>query len=117
MPVTGSGARDRLVTVQSMSASKGSSNYPVETWVDLADVWASKRDLRGMERFTAAQMSAPYETRWELPYSANWDPELVDVPKSRRLVVDGRVHNIVAAEEVQRRRLVAVMTVAGGRLQ
>lgn len=115
--MTGAGQRDRLVTIQSLSDSKGASNFPVETWNDLADVWASKQDVRGLERFAAAQVNASYETKWEIPYSVSMDPELVDVPKARRLIINARVHNIVAAEEIGRKRGIALMTVAGGLLQ
>jgi head-tail adaptor len=116
MAPVGSGTRDRRVTIQQLTASKGASNYPVETWADLTEVWAAKKDAKGIERFvfSADQHSAPYDTTWELPYSVNWDPELVNVPKTRRLVVKGRVHDIVAAQEVDRKRGVEVMTLAGG---
>jgi hypothetical protein len=61
-------------------------------------------------------VSAPYDTKWALPYSAEWDPDLVDVRKTRRLVVGGRIHDIVAAQELGRKRGVEVMTLAGGLL-
>jgi head-tail adaptor len=113
------GARDRLVTIQQLTESKGASNYPVETWSALTQVWAAKKDAKGVERFVHSvdQHSAPYDTTWELPYSVNWDPELVNVPKTRRLVVKGRVHDIVAANEVDRKRGVEIMTLAGGLLE
>lgn len=106
--------------MQQLAESKGTSNYPVETWTDLvADIWAFKEDVRGSERFVFAadQHTAPYDTRWELPYSTNWDPHLVNVPKNRRLVYEGRVHDIVAAAEIGRRRAVELLTVAGGLLE
>lgn len=112
-----SGARDRQVTIQQLTASTGGSGYPVETWADLRMVWAHKRDLSvGAERFIANQEVASYNTVWTLPYVADMDPELVDVPKSRRLLVHGRVHDIVAAVEVGRREGIELRTVAGGLL-
>lgn len=119
MAPLGSGARDRWVTVQQLTESKGASNYPVEAWTDLRAVWAAKKDMKGSENFvpSADQHSAPYDTTWELPYSVDWDPELVNVQKKRRLVVKGRVHDIVAAGEVDRKRGVEVMTLAGGLLE
>lgn len=112
----GSGTRDRWVTVQVMTESIGASRRPVETWATLLQCWAAKMDIGGRERFTADQVSAPYDTKWELPYAADIDPELVDMRKTRRLVVQGRVHDIVAAQEMGRKRGVEVLTLAGGLL-
>jgi SPP1 family predicted phage head-tail adaptor len=111
-----SGRRDRFVTVQQLSESRGASGAPIESWTRLTDVWAAKTDIRGFERFIANQISAPYDTKWDLHYSAEWDPDRVDVRKRRRLVVEGRVHDIVAAQEIGRRQGVEVMTLAGGLL-
>lgn len=107
-----SGARDRFVTIQAMTASVGGSGFPVETWSDLSSVWASRQDSRGGERFRADQLSAPFDTRWDVPYSGDWDPELVDVAKLRRLVHEGRAHDIVWAEQIGRKQGIALMTLA-----
>ena len=116
MPPVGSGKRDRWITIQTLTESTGSSRYPVEEWNTLTQVWAEKRDIRGVERFvfSADQQSAPYDTRWEIPYRPDMDPELVNIPKHRRLVVRGRVHEIVAAAEIGRKRGVELMTLSGG---
>lgn len=108
------GARDRQVTIQQLSESKGASNAPVETWTDLRQAWANKADIAGRERFVADQQSAPYDTVWTLPWMADLNPELVDVRKDRRLVVNGRVHDIVEAREIGRREAIEVRTLAGG---
>jgi SPP1 family predicted phage head-tail adaptor len=110
------GIRDKFVTIQSMTASVGTSRAPVETWADLASVWAFKRDVGGRERFTANQVSAPYDSYFELPFSDAWDPDVVDVPKTRRLVYRGRVYDIVSAQKIGRRDGVAIDTLSGGLL-
>jgi len=112
----GAGARDRLITVQALTESVGESRRPVETWDTLMEVWAAKTDIGGRERLVADQLSAPYDTKWQLPYSPEIDPDLVDVRKTRRLVVSGRVHDIVSAEEIGLKRGVEVRTLAGGLL-
>jgi len=114
--MNGSGTRDRWITVQGMTESVGASRRPVESWDTLFQVWAMKTDAGGRERLVADQLSAPYDTRWELPYAAALDPELVDVRKHRRIVVNGRIHDIVSAQEIGRKRGVQVMTLAGGLL-
>jgi SPP1 family predicted phage head-tail adaptor len=114
--MTADGRRDRWITVQALTESVGASRRPVESWDDLFRVWAAKTDMGGRERLMADQLSAPYDTKWELPYAPSIDPDLVDVRKTRRLVVSGRVHDIVAAQEIGRKRGVELMTLAGGLL-
>jgi SPP1 family predicted phage head-tail adaptor len=106
------GHRDKRVLIQQVADSAGDSNYPVETWTTLRSVWAKREDLRGMERLAAMQVSAKHDTRWELPFSADMDPELVNLPKKRRLVYGGRTYDIVSASQIGRREGVEVMTIA-----
>lgn len=113
--MNGSGARDRWVTIQQMQASSGSSKFPVETWTDLSRVWMRREEVRQettKEEFGAHQLSAPFETRWDAPYSADWDPDLIDVSKVRRLVSEGRTYDIRHAEHLDRKRGVAFITLA-----
>lgn len=108
-----SGERDRAVTIQQQAESAGASGFPVDTWSTLATpYWCSKQDVSGKERFTADQLSAPYTTRWEGGYRADMDPELVDVPKTRRLVYQGRAHDIVAASMIGRKEGIELLTLA-----
>lgn len=114
MSPLGSGARDRQVTIQELAQSKGASNAPVETWTFLTQVWAAKKEVRGLERFVADQIQATFDSKWEIPYMASMDPDLIDVPKTRRLIVKGRVHDIVAAAEIGRRQAIELQTQSGG---
>ncbi len=109
------GERDKAVLIQQRSATDaaGSSGFPVETWTTLhARVFMRKEDLKGNERFQASQLSAPFTTRWEMGYREDMDPELLDVPKLRRLVYQGRIYDIVEASQIGRREGVELMTVA-----
>jgi hypothetical protein len=72
----------------------------------------SKQDMRGRESFRGAQFSATYDTRWELHWRDDMDPDLLDVPKVRRLVYRGRVYDITAAMELGRQEGIALLTVA-----
>lgn len=109
------GERDRLVTIQ--QAATADAGFPTETWTALVDAWMGKQQISGRERFAAAQVSAPFDTRWEMAYRADMDPELVDVPKARRLVYQGRVHDIVSADLIGRRDGVELLTLSGGTAQ
>jgi head-tail adaptor len=108
------GERDRLVVIQQLTETKGESHFPVEEWSTLATVFMSKVPVGGRERFVADQMSAPYDTRWEGPYRADLDPELLDATKKRRIVHQGRVHDIVSMEMIGRYEGIAVLTQSGG---
>src|SRR5689334_13294985 len=91
------GLRTRQVTIQQLTESKGASGYPVESWTTLVTVMASKDDEAGQERFGASQITSPFDTTWQIPYIAGIDPELLNVPKKRRLVYQNRIYDIVSA--------------------
>ena len=110
-----SGERDRAVTVQQLTDSVGSSGFPVETWATLYETaWMRKVDVSQRERFMAAQLSSPIDTQWEMGYVADMDPDLVDVAKSRRLVYQGRVFDIVSAQQIGRCDGIELLTLAKG---
>jgi head-tail adaptor len=95
------GARDKRITIQRLPEGedgRADDGYPVEDWTPLIDLDASKFDVGGEERFGSGQLSAPYETRWGIEWRPDMDPDTIDVPKKRRIVYQGRVHDIVAAE-------------------
>ena len=106
------GERDRAVTVQQLTASKGPSGFPVETWTTLAaPVWMRKLDLQQRERITAEQLSAKGDTQWEMGYRADMDPELVDVERTRRLLYQGRIYDITDASQIGRREGIELLTI------
>lgn len=96
------GQRDKYVRIERVTVTTP-EGFPVETWSPLTSVWMSRRELRGDERYRTAQESAAAEIRWQMPYQANMDPEVIDVPTTRRLVYRGRTYNIVAASLVENR--------------
>jgi SPP1 family predicted phage head-tail adaptor len=109
-----SGERDRLITVQQATDGRAPSGAPIETWTQLCTVMASYRPVGGRERVVMNQISAPFDTQWQIAYRPDMDPDVVNVPKSRRLVFAGRVHDIVSAAVVGRRSGVELMTLSGG---
>jgi head-tail adaptor len=115
-PHLAAGVRNRQVIIQQLTELKGASGFPVESWTTLTTVQASKDDATGVERFAANQLSSPFDTTWQLPYLASLDPELVNVPKKRRLVYQGRVHDIVSATPIGLHRGLEIQTLAGGLL-
>ncbi len=89
------------------------SGEPTETWTTLvADMPAARTGVTGWERFRSEQASARFDDRWEINYRADMDPDLIDVPKVRRLLIGTRVLEIVAAAEIGRREGIELLTVA-----
>lgn len=108
------GERDRAVTIQQLTESTATSGFPKEGWTTLATpIWMRKMDRKGDERFRADQNAAAYETQWEMGYRSDMDPELVDVAKKRRLLYQGRVHDIVMGSVIGRREGIELLTIAG----
>lgn len=118
MPIGGAipleaGERDRPVVIQQRTGSAGTSGFPVETWSTLVAVcWMHRLDMSARERFTSEQLSASSDTSWEMAYRADMDPELVDVPKERRLVYQGRVYDITTASVIGRKEGIELMTLS-----
>ncbi len=106
------GERDRIVTIQQLTDASGATGFPYEQWTPLADLYASRADDRGFERFRSAQVSATELTRWEIGYRADCDPELVDVPKRRRVVYQSRIFDILAATLIGSREGIELTTQA-----
>jgi hypothetical protein len=110
------GARDKFLTIQERpeAITKDPSGTPIDgPWTTHLDSVAMEReDIDGRERFTAQQLTTPYDTRFRLPYVASMDPELLNVPKLRRLVYRGRVLDIVFAKHVGRFEGIELLTVA-----
>ena len=112
-----SGERDRRVLIQQLADAVPDSRFPTEEWTTLLpSVYMRKMDVRQNERFASAQISAPIDTQWEMGYVRSMDPELHDIVKTRRLVYQGRVYDIVSASLIGRREGVELMTLATGKV-
>lgn len=114
-PRLAAGQRTRRVTIQQRSATdaKGASGRPVETWTTLAVEYMSRMDLRADERFAqTSQLSAFTDTQWHMPYRADMDPELVNVPKLRRLSYEGRIYDITTATRIGDKQGIELTTLA-----
>lgn len=106
------GQRDRLIELQQLLQSTAASRLPVEAWTTLDAVFAKRTDLTGREQFQFAQVSASADTRWEIGYRGDMDPELVNVPKLRRVSYQGRAYDIVSASMIGRRAGIELITLS-----
>lgn len=106
--------RDRVVTIQQLTETIGASHVSVSSWTTLvAGMPASRIDVSGQERFRAGMESSRVDTTWEINYRIDMDPELLDVPKLRRLLCGGRYYDIISARQSQRMKLIELVTSAG----
>src|SRR5262245_35888072 len=95
------GERNWRITIQQVTDDVDASGAPLETWTTLVDSMpAAQINLRGAERFTADQLSARYDSRWQINYREDMDPELYDVAKVRRIQHRGRTYDIVGARMI-----------------
>lgn len=76
-----------------------------------------RRSARGGETLVAGdQLSALMTTYWTMRYLRAMDPDHVDVQKTRRLVYNGRAHDIVDVEVIDRQVGLAIRTIASSRV-
>lgn len=117
------GDLDREVLIQqladddALANSEDASGFPVERWIPLDIVWLQRMTTTGAEKFRAAQLSAAIETRWQLHWRDDMDPDAIDVPKKRRLVFQDRIYDITAAAEIGRQEGIELTTLASERIK
>lgn len=86
------------VTIQQATVTRNEFGEPVETWQDLATVWAEVVDLSGREFIEARQAPASeVTTRVRIRYRAGIEPTM-------RVLHGARVLEIVAVLEPEGRR-------------
>lgn len=67
------GELDQRITVQSPSATVDALGQRVETWTDVATLWAKATPLRGREFFAAGAMQSEATVRFTIRYRAGID--------------------------------------------
>lgn len=90
------GKLDRRVKLQRYTVTQNTLGEEVQTWVDVATVWAGRRDLRGTERYAAQQMVAKTTVIYTIRYRAGLTP-------LNRLIDGSDVYDIQAALQVGRK--------------
>lgn len=90
------GKLDRRITIQRATETKDEFNNPVETWADVATVWAEARPMRGAERFQAQEIAGAAVMTFVLRYRA-------DVTVRDRISYDGMTWAIRDVRKAGRR--------------
>jgi SPP1 family predicted phage head-tail adaptor len=74
--VTDAGQLDRRVRLQSFTTTTDEWGEIIETWVDLATVWAARRIESGREVFESGQEQAVVDTRFLIRYLPGIEPRM-----------------------------------------
>src|SRR5918992_2353622 len=93
--------KDR-VTLQQNTPTQDAGGAPVDSWADVATVWAAIEPLTGREFFDAARVVADVTHRLRIRYRA-------DVTEKMRAIQGSRTFDISAVLEVGRRRELHLM--------
>jgi SPP1 family predicted phage head-tail adaptor len=93
------GRLDRRVTLRRATAAPDAFNEPVQTWADLATVWAEARPISDRERIAAAETAATVTHR----FTIRWADGLADLSPRDRLIFEAREFDISAVKEIGRR--------------
>ena len=84
-----SGELRHKITIQAKGITQNEFGEPVETWSDVATVWASVQPLAGREYFQAQQVKADITLRVRMRYRSGIQPAM-------RLLFESRVFEIQA---------------------
>lgn len=89
----------RVIVLAKGPGDTDSSGFPIDTWVELvANYPARKRVLSTAETWRAGRESAATLCIYEIRYRADMDPDVLDLPASRRIVDRGKTYDVVGAE-------------------
>jgi SPP1 family predicted phage head-tail adaptor len=70
------GKLNRRVTIEQKSTVQDAYGQPVETWTEVATVWADIRDQTGKEYFAAQATQNPVQTKITIRYRAGILPAM-----------------------------------------
>ena len=90
------GQLDKRVKIQQATEARDAHGQPIETWSDLASVWASIEPLRGREFFAARQFQAETTHKVTIRHRAGIGPRM-------RLLFGSRVFRIEAVIDPRER--------------
>lgn len=95
------GSLDRRLRIERATVTRDAVNAEVQSWAELATVWASYEPVRDGERFRAGETAAGLSARFVIRHSST----VADVNPKDRVVFDGAVLQIVAVKEHGGRRV------------
>ncbi|MEC9433876.1 MAG: phage head closure protein [Pseudomonadota bacterium] len=106
-----SGDLDRRVTLQRATSVQDALGEPIQTWADIATVWAKKIESRRQAREApdAGEARAALTRR---TFEIRWSTTVADLGPLDRLVFEGRIFDILGVSEIGRREGLSIEAVA-----
>lgn len=96
------GRFDKRITLQSRSSTLDSYGQEINSWSDVAIVWANIKPVSGRERLKAMQVDSILSHTVAVRYNATFmPPRTVD---AWRIVYNNRYFNIIAAMDLNEER-------------
>ena len=89
------GDLDRRITIQQNTPTQDGAGQPIESWADLATVWAEVVPVGGSETFQAKQTGAEAVAKFRIRYRG-------DVLRKMRVVYDSDNYDIADVAEDRR---------------
>jgi SPP1 family predicted phage head-tail adaptor len=96
---------DRRITLQRPVATQNDYGEEVITWTKVTDLWAEKRDLKGLEKWAAQQVAAEKDIRLLIRYRT-------DVTPVNRILFESREYDIKSVLELGRRESLEITCTA-----
>jgi head-tail adaptor len=109
------GTLDRRIALQRKSATPSESGEEQVTWATLAQRWANKTPVAGVERYGGQQL----EAREQVEFRIRWDDSISDLQPADRIIEpatdatappERSIYDIIAVLEVGRHEVLRVMT-------
>jgi head-tail adaptor len=86
------------VIIEELIETIGPSGAPVTLWQPIGNVLMTREVETVVERALSDQVLARETTTWFMPWTPWMDPDVIDVPKVRRLKFSGRNYDISGAQ-------------------
>ncbi len=90
------GELDRKIRLERLTSTQNDYGEPVESWVLIAEVWASRAQLSGSEVFDSDQLAALATFEFRMYYRS-------DIDATCRIVYNNQNYDIKAVQELGRR--------------
>lgn len=104
----GAGELDRRVTLERYGITRDEWNNPIEGWINLATVWASRHDVSDTERLRGAEIGSTLTTRFVI----RWSAQVADLNTKDQLSCEGLEYGIVGVKQLGRRAYIEITAAA-----
>mgnify|MGYP001599371197 CR=1 FL=1 len=95
------GRLNKRITLQSATLARDGHGQPIETWADVATMWAAVEPIRGREYFAAQQVSAETTHRVTLRHRAGVSPQMRVAFGSRTFRIESVIDPLEKNERIE----------------